>query len=146
MYIKNTLKELRCLTKINQSSLRPRSDWHWFIRNKDEESGQRERYPEKRLPYPVVMRAHVGGEGHLKGLDVSVGKKTSLSTQRLLGTGKRQTRRSDATGASMKWFCSLSQESTHRLPFQVVVHFLHVCVCVSVNRSPVDVVAKTAVR
>lgn len=28
------------------------------------------------------------GKGHLKGLNVSVGKKTSLSTQRLLGQGK----------------------------------------------------------
>lgn len=30
----------------------------------------------------------MGGKGHLKGLNVSVGKKTSLSTQRLLGRGK----------------------------------------------------------
>lgn len=66
--------------------------------NKAEWNGQRG-YPEERLPYPVIMRANMGGEGHLKGLDVSVGKKTSLSTQRLLGTRKRQKRWSDVTGA-----------------------------------------------
>lgn len=36
--------------------------------------------------------------------------------------------------------------STYRLSLQVVVHFLHVCVGVSVNGTAVDVVAKTAVR
>lgn len=35
---------------------------------------------------------------------------------------------------------------TYSLSLQIVVHFLHVCICMSVHWAPVDVVAKTTVR
>lgn len=94
-----------------------------------------------------ILCPKVPGKRHLKCLHFGVGKETSLATHRLLHTGKiiktilsawcheavLQPRRS-----SRCW-------NTHGFSFQIVAHFLHVCIRVSVYRMPVDIIAEARV-
>lgn len=96
-----------------------------------------------------ILCPKVPGKRHLKCLHFGVGKETSLTTHGLLHTGNiiktiillsawcheavLQPRRS-----SRCW-------NTHGFSFQIVAHFLHVCIRMSVYRMPMDIIAEARV-
>lgn len=98
-------------------------------------------YPVDWLNYPVILRSQTVGYWNLKCLSVWVWQKSPLATQILLKHIK------------IKWFFHSNfylkfktQNPSYRLPLQVCIHFIHVSVSMTMNRTSMDVVAKTSMR